>query len=43
MLDGKPIGVILDIDDIKELKEMKKKPLKFKYLDDFLKDKSLTE
>jgi prevent-host-death family protein len=49
--EGKPVAVILDIDeyqemlerledaeDIKMLQEMRKKPLKFKKLEDFLEE-----
>ncbi len=49
--EGKPVAVILDIDeyqemlerledaeDIKMLNEMRKKPLKFRKLDDFLEE-----
>jgi len=49
--DGKPSGVILDIDDYREmlerledaedlrmLEQMRKKPLKFRKLEDFLKE-----
>lgn len=51
--DGKPVAVILDIDeyqemleqledtkDLKRLEEMRKKPLKFRKLEDFLKEYS---
>lgn len=49
--DGKPVAVILDIDEYKEilerledvddlkmLEEMRKKPLKFRKMDEFLKE-----
>jgi PHD/YefM family antitoxin component YafN of YafNO toxin-antitoxin module len=51
--DGKPVAVILDIDeyqelleqledkhDLKMLEEMRKRPLKFRKLEDFLKEYS---
>lgn len=51
--DGKPVAVILDIDeyqemleriedldDLKMLEEMRKKPLKFRKLEEFLKEYS---
>jgi PHD/YefM family antitoxin component YafN of YafNO toxin-antitoxin module len=53
MREGKPVAVILDIDeyqellerledqsDLKMLQEMRKRPLKFRTLDDFLKESS---
>ncbi len=53
--EGKPVGVILDIgeyremleriedtEDLKMLGEMRKKPLRFRSLEDFLKEHSLS-
>jgi len=36
--DGKPTAVILDVEDLMELEKMRKKPLKFIKLEDFLKE-----